>query len=459
MDKTDTINSLVENSILASPPDLLFKIINSLDSELSSYQIGEIIGHDQSVSAQVLKLSNSSFFGFKGEIKTLDRAINILGTKTVRNIAVTTLLFSHTNKMKLYNIDMLEFWLQTFLVADMTRELSQKAGLDGDEAYIAGLLHHIGKLILYAKHQDATDLFKTPHTTQDILEYETQTWGVDNIELTQVLLKKWNIPQEIVQAISELRTHMGESVLGKVVFLADIFGNIITDKYYKCDLTQADLNDLLSSTHISKEAFQKFSVEIPGIAERGRMIMKVLSKNKPVATFRRTQNLVTLITPLEYSLSRSLLTVLGFKVDIGTPKQLEALEQQNNQDNQASPATSSHSRDAIRKTDTHHRKPAGGTVVISRDTVKHKPAKPGLLDGILSLFINKKPEPQQHHHKVEQEELQPISWHPIVIFEQTDPVEVKRLNTERYLVYDGKHKLIEDVEPLPIFFSNINFPH
>lgn len=439
---SEQISQLVDKSVLASPPDLLFKIINSLDSELSSRQIGEIIGHDQSISAQVLKLSNSSFFGFKGSIRTLDRAINILGTKTVRNIAVTTLLFAHTNKIRLWNIDILNFWLHTYLVADITRELSQKVGLDGDEAYIAGLLHDIGKLVLYAQKQEKADIFRKVHTSEDIFQYEEATWGIRSYELSKLLLTKWNIPEDTVKAIVEHNNPDESSLLAKIVHIANEFSNVVTDMYFKSQINCPVLKRLLNEIGMKEEDFNRFTVQIPDITERGQMIMKVMSKQQNTMTLRhRLISRATLITPEQHSLAACLLKLLGFSVEVFTPHEVDEY------------------RRFLKEEEEKRKKEfdmMNDTSSTMEDELKGEPQaaeskKPGFFK---RLFTKTGLRQEEEKETVSQEEpvIKPINWNPLVIFDKCDPVELDKIGVTVYQVLRDPSRI--KGSPLPFFFAS-----
>ena len=434
-----TIDELMEQSVLASPPDLLFKIINSLDSELSSRQIGEIIGHDQSISAQVLKLSNSSFFGFKGSIKTLDRAINILGTKTVRNIAVTTLLFAHTNRIRLWNLDIMTFWLHAFLVADITREIAQKVGLDGDEGYIAGLLHDIGKLILYSQRQEKVEIFHMEHYSEDIDNYERQTWGIDSTALGKKLLEKWNIPSDIGNAIAEHKSPKGNSQLAKVIFLANEFANVATDFHFKSRLTAPIFQKLLSEIKLSEQAFTSVCQDIPTIVERGKLIMKVMSKNQTFTLRRHATTHVTLVTPNEFGLSRCLLELMGFIVEVVTPQMLKEREE------------------ALKEKEEEDAKTKAKENESEEEQEKEEKPKSS---GFLQKFFRRKDASKLEAEAKEAEEeslkrseaLTPINWRSLVIFDQVEPFKINRLGIVVLQVLRNPAEMKET--PIPVFFTN-----
>ncbi len=433
-EKTDY---LMNQSVLASPPDLLFKIINSLDSELSSKQIGEIIGHDQSISAQVLKLSNSSFFGFKGSIKTLDRAINILGTKTVRNIAVTTLLFAHTNKIRLWNLDIMSFWLHAFLVADITREISQKVGLDGDESYIAGLLHDIGKLILYSQRQEKAEIFSKEHYSEDIDNYERQTWGIDSSALSKNLLEKWNIPSDIVAAIAEHKDPMNGPLLSKVIFLANEFASIVTDFHFKSRLTAPVFSKLTAEMKLSEQNFLAVCQEIPTIVERGKLIMKVMSKNQSFTIRRRATTHATLVAPSEFGLSRCLLELMGFNVEVVTPQMIKEREDALRKEAEAQ---------AKRKDEENRDDEAEETDVKKQESS----------GGFFSRLFGKRSEKTEKAGKAEDEErpdaLSPINWRSLVIFDQVPPFKINRVGMTVLQVLHNPAEMKET--PIPFFFTN-----
>lgn len=438
----EKIAQLVDKSVLASPPDLLFKIINSLDSELSSRQIGEIIGHDQSISAQVLKLSNSSFFGFKGNIRTLDRAINILGTKTVRNIAVTTLLFAHTNKIRLWNIDILNFWLHTYLVADITRELSQKVGLDGDEAYIAGLLHDIGKLVLYAQKQEKADVFRQVHTSEDIYQYEEATWGIRSYDLSKLLLTKWNIPEDTVNAIVGHANPEEGSLLAKVVHIANEFSNVVTDIYFKSQISYPVFKRLLGEIGMKEEDFNRFTIQIPDITERGQMIMKVMSKQQNTMTLRhRLISRATLITPDQHSLSACLLKILGFSVEVFTPQEVEDYRR----------FLKDEEEKRKKEFDMLNDTSAGDADKSRGEAQVAEAPKPGFFKRLFTKAGLMKEEERESVVK-EEPEVKPINWNPLVIFDKCDPVELDKIGVTIYQVLRDPSRI--KGSPLPFFFAS-----
>ncbi len=451
----EEIETLIEKSVLASPPSLLLKIINSLDSELNSKQISDIVGHDPSIAAQVLKLSNSSFFGFKGNIKTLDKAINVLGTKTVRNIAVTTLLFTHTNKVKLHNINILTFWLKSFLVADITREIATKIGLDGDEAYIAGLLHGIGKIILYSQPQGPTDIFIKKHTSTQILKYEEKTWGVNSSELSKVLLERWNIPTGIVDSIYEHGTIKGKTTLSQVIYLANEFASIATDEFHASKTTYPVFKKLIRELSIKKRDLKNLYLTIPDIVERGKLMMKVIAKNaKMPRKTRKKYYKISLVSNEENSLSWCILNLLNYKVHFVTPEEIQKQEEVSTEDTSVLSLPEDVIDEMEKKkiafeNEENEKKDSG---ILAR-------AKTSILTRLFRRKIKEEveieEEPIEEEEEIVEYEANSILWQQIVLFEDVDPIEINKPFVKKvFQIFMNPAKIKGPT--IPLFFTVID---
>jgi len=415
------INVLIERSVISSPPVLLFEIINCLDSELNNESIGRVIGRDQGVSAQVLKLSNSSFFGYSGEIKSLGQALNVLGTKAVRNIAVSSLLFSHTHRIKLWNLDIMDFWLHSFLVAELSRGIAKLTGLDSDEAYITGLLHDIGKLVLYSHKHGDLQLFKEKHSGKDIFSLEKRVWSLSSVEVGERLLRKWKLPVEIVEAISGLEDGKRKTYFAIVVYLANEFASVVTDELYVSTLSRDRLVKMLGALGVEYNSFLRFADGIPDTVERGRAIMSILSKES--REHERSVLNVSLVTSERYSLSRVLLILAGCKVDVVMTKE----------------SRKSH----VSEVDTGQERERGGVFSCFK-RILHLGNDNG--DRVMEREAGKTIGSRD-------KELKNHKWGDIVVFENCPERVFEREGMQTFLVRDDDR---DDGLGLPFFFSRIN---
>ena len=321
MSAKQSISELISRSPLASPPDLLMKIIESLNSNMTSAEIGKIVSQDQVITAQIMKLANSSFFGFKGKTSTIDRAISLLGTKMVRNLVITSALVSHSSKIRLYNITPGEFWLNSFQSAEFSRELASRAKINADEAYVAALLKDLGKLILYTEQKPYPNFMDEYFTHQDIVEYEKEQWYFDSAELTIELLKSWNLPTTIIQALEGAQAPQKSDLLGKSVFIGQQIAEMIAYPSCKFSLKDQEFSQLLTELNLDEEAFEDFFAGLPLIAERSKQIIGTIGKSDPKAktippqAVEKNKMKVTLVSENCNSIPETLLKLFNIPVN------------------------------------------------------------------------------------------------------------------------------------------------
>ncbi len=143
--KLDSINDI------PTLPIIVMKVNKMLqDSETSIEKLSKTIETDQAMVTKILRLVNSTFYGFRSQIKNINHAIIVLGFNTVRNATVSVSiikLFSEKNTYEGFAIS--DFWKHSIAVAVTSKYLSEKSGLDSpDDCFVAGLLHDIGKVVL-----------------------------------------------------------------------------------------------------------------------------------------------------------------------------------------------------------------------------------------------------------------------------------------------------------------------
>lgn len=168
---------------------------------------------DQSLAARVLKLSNSSFYGRAKEIYTLREAIILLGFKTLRSLVVassTHSLYQGVGDGRFRDY----LWEHTLAAAIASRLIAQAVNHPGyEEAFIAGLMHDIGKLVLMQKMPDQYQavLVAADETGRAHADLEREKLGFDHSEVGRLLLQKWAFPRLLVQAVAEHHHPLGNN--------------------------------------------------------------------------------------------------------------------------------------------------------------------------------------------------------------------------------------------------------
>ncbi|WP_027467450.1 serine/threonine protein kinase [Deefgea rivuli] len=180
--------------------------LSDVDGEKLQNLSGVIL-QDFSLTNKLLKMVNSASYGqFGGSISTISRAIVILGFDTVRNLAITLLLFEHMqNKGQAERLR--EAVLQSFFCGVLARELGVKsAWRDVEEALICGMFQQMGRLLtLYYFHEESVEIGKRQEQTQETEAVAAEAvLGISYRELGVSVVQSWNFPERIVSSMREL---------------------------------------------------------------------------------------------------------------------------------------------------------------------------------------------------------------------------------------------------------------
>ncbi len=157
--QSDALKTLVgQMSRLPSIPTLYREIVEALqDPEVSMAVVGRIIGRDISMSAQILKLVNSAFFGLRRRVSSPDEAASYLGLDTLRYLVLSLNAFSQFEGVKVEGFSFGDLWLhsqQTGAAAKAVALCEQGDRKLADEAFVSGLLHDTGKVVMAANFPD-----------------------------------------------------------------------------------------------------------------------------------------------------------------------------------------------------------------------------------------------------------------------------------------------------------------
>ena len=205
--------------------------INQLidDPNASAGDINEVISHDLALSAKILKLVNSAFYGFPRRISSMTHAVVILGFNSVRNIALTAFVFDAFDTGAL-PFGHRNFWVHSVGVGVAADVLAVRAGLPAnDDAFVAGLLHDVGKLVMHQhlRVEFGRILDRVAREDVTFLEAEGAELEFSHAEIGGLLMETWKLPEQLVAA---LRFHHSPSAapeehrqITAVVHLADIF--------------------------------------------------------------------------------------------------------------------------------------------------------------------------------------------------------------------------------------------
>lgn len=204
MEKFDQILTFIDK--LPSLPTIYTKLSHLLHSSNTTMQmIGNVIAEDQVMSAKVLRLVNSGFYGFPKKIGSLDRAVVILGQNEIKSLVLATSMLKVFPLSELNRIfDINKLWEHSISCAVASRILAEAAFVKNpEEVFAAGLLHDIGKLVLIMSSPE--DFLNVINEIQDsgssFIETEKKILGFNHIQIGKALAEKWDFPSETIDMI------------------------------------------------------------------------------------------------------------------------------------------------------------------------------------------------------------------------------------------------------------------
>jgi putative nucleotidyltransferase with HDIG domain len=217
-----------------SLPQVLTRLLKELNGEnLNMRSLAQLISQDVALSAKVLAVANSPLYRRLNAISSVDQAVVLLGLKMVRIIVVSLSLhqfFNHLTSGSAINLD--KFWHHSLASGFLSRTLAEYIHYpDADEAYMAGLMHDIGKLTFMVSEPDRyAVMLHQSQSDAELLELETACFGMTHSEMGARLIEHWRLEPLIGDAIRHhhdaLAHAHGATELVKIVMLANTISQV-----------------------------------------------------------------------------------------------------------------------------------------------------------------------------------------------------------------------------------------
>lgn len=230
-----TAQELVQKNInLLSLPETAIRI-NSMVSDPNSTaaDIGDVVSQDPALAARLLRVVNSAFYGFPSQIDTISMAITVLGTRQLRDLVMTTSVINRFRDIPANVVDMENFWCHSLATAIAAKNFASHIKISNSERlFVAGLLHDIGKLVMYITLPDPSrQVVEISNEAQiDSNHVEEAIFGFTHAQVGAELLRQWKLPESLIEPVA----YHHEPRLAKVypqevaiVHLANVIANDI----------------------------------------------------------------------------------------------------------------------------------------------------------------------------------------------------------------------------------------
>lgn len=193
---------------LPSLPEIYMALMNELRSEdPSPKRVAEIVGKDIAMTAKVLQLVNSAFFGMPRKVASIEQAVTLLGTEIIKALVLSNSAFSSFANRGGAAFELNTLWHHSMVVGSLARGIARSEKAEGfvlDESLQAGILHDIGRLVLATSLPDEYEVAKrtAAEHTLPLHEAETEVFGCSHAKIGAYVLGLWGLPDGIVESVA-----------------------------------------------------------------------------------------------------------------------------------------------------------------------------------------------------------------------------------------------------------------
>lgn len=273
-------------------PQIVFKarqVIYDPDSEMA--ELSDLLESDQAIATKVLKLANSAYYGLSGKVSSIRHASSLLGYNALGELISMVGSASVLGKtLGGYDLDSAGTWRHSLLTASASRIIALKKHptLESD-AFSAGLIHDVGKLVLDTYVFDRKDEFDrlTAGGRNSMLVAEQRLLGLDHAEIGYEVCQYWNIPETISKAIKYHHdpSKSNQDKLSYIVFMANSIANIVKS-LEETEGTMAQMEGIEGFLYLIDDdalAYLNLSEEqIPGIVNEAWNAVNKLSEEMQI---------------------------------------------------------------------------------------------------------------------------------------------------------------------------------
>lgn len=265
---------------LISLPEVCVRINQMVnDPKSSAGEIGDIISQDTALSARLLKIVNSAFYGFPAPIDTISRAITIIGTRELCDLAMMTAFCSVFTGIPSNLVNMETFWRGSLTCGSLARALARRSQvLHPERLFVMGVLHDVGRLVIYQQlPTEARDILLISKGRDDlIVSAEREVLGFTHGEVGYELAREWNLPGPIASAMRW--HHLPDQAEGDILECHLVYiANIVADALvWDGDLAAVREQILPSAWEVTGLGAEDYEAAIPEISGEIRELYGIL---------------------------------------------------------------------------------------------------------------------------------------------------------------------------------------
>jgi HD-like signal output (HDOD) protein len=196
---------VTQTADLVSLPDIYIRLKTVVDDpESSMADVADVVANDPGLTARLLKIANSPYFGFPAKITTVARATSLLGTQQIHDLVLATTVTEAFSGIPSELISMQDFWSNSIRCGLLCRRLAQECNvLDSERLFVEGLLHDVGHLIMYQALPEASAaaLLESQQQDKPLFLVERELIGCDYAQVGSALMRSWHFPPGLIESV------------------------------------------------------------------------------------------------------------------------------------------------------------------------------------------------------------------------------------------------------------------
>ena len=203
--KMDATSFVRRTTKLPSLPALYYDLVRAISNPYAMIdEICGIIRRDQSLTSRLLKLANSAFYGLPTKVGTLQEVVQIIGLREIQDLVLATSVIKAFEKLPTHLIDVPSFWQHSIACGVASSLLAeQRRDPMPERFFVGGLLHDIGRLIMFLNAPDESrEILLRCESQQELsLQIEREVLGFDHAMLGAELILLWKLPRSLVEMV------------------------------------------------------------------------------------------------------------------------------------------------------------------------------------------------------------------------------------------------------------------
>ncbi len=280
----DLARKLMEVENIPTLPAIMNRLLDAVENDNTSAEdLTLILERDMAISARVLRLANSAFYGLRHRVDTIRRAVVVVGFQAVRMLALATSVFDALSRHRQFAFDPEEFWMHSLGAAKAAQLLAKRIpGAESPEScFTVGLLVNIGRycLALALKEQYNDVVRKAEEQKKRLCEVEYDLLRTTHAETGRFMAEKWRLPEMFIDVLgnhTKVRTYRGQ--YPRENSIVALSAEIARQAGFGCtgDYTVPNVDPAAFNLDIPKEFIDVMLEELAAYQEEARQFLDIL---------------------------------------------------------------------------------------------------------------------------------------------------------------------------------------